>query len=203
MQARRFWPPTKHKLFYANFIVYATILLLVIVFYNDLMWSQKTLRGYVISGETPPSADRLLVRDALICTKKGGDIKRVQQFLEKAVQIEPYSDARVLLGYCYLKQGQYDKMLASYNRYRSINPAYIDIYRDMITVLEKKQNRQAINQLLTEGIQHFRQRVSLYKPHYDPNVLDVFNHKAYTIYKEAKDGLEFLEKMQEQLSKSD
>jgi len=159
MQDKRFWPPTKHKLFYANLVVYAAIVVLLLVFHNDLRWAQQAFHGYAISGAIPPAADKLLIREAIICTKKGQDVKDVQALLEQAVEIEPYSEAQILLGYCYLKQGRLDKMLESYNRYRSINPSYIDIYKDMIPVLEKKQDRKAIKHLVAEGIKHFRQRV--------------------------------------------
>lgn len=206
MRARRFWPPIKHKLLYANLIVYGVTLVLLLVFGRELIWAQKTLRGYLFAGNIPPTADKLLVGEAIKCSReKDEDVKRIQYLLERAVQIEPYGEARLLLGYCYLRQGEYDKMLDCYNQYRSIDPSYIDVYKDMIKVLEKKQDRKGHlwrAQLLTEGIKHFRRRVELYQPHYDPNVPEVFNHKAFKVYRDSQEGLKFLEKMQEKLNDS-
>jgi tetratricopeptide (TPR) repeat protein len=198
MQAKRFWHPTKHKLLYANFIVYGVIFVLIPVFHHELVWAQKTLYGYLISGNIPPSADKLLIGEAIKHKQKGEDVNSVQPLLERAVQIEPYSEANILLGYCYQSRGDYDKALVCYEKYRLANPYYAGLYKEIIEILEKKQDHKAIEQLLTEGIRRFQQRIELYKPHYDSNVPEVFNQKASAVYKDAQDGLNFLEKMQEQ-----
>lgn len=202
MQARQFWPPIKHKLLYTNLIVYGATLVLLVVFGHELMWAQKTLRGYVFSGNIPPSADRLLVSEAIRGAKRGEALEHTRRLLERAVQIEPYSNARLLLGYCYLRQAEYDKMLACYEQYRSIDPSHIDVYRDMIEVLERKQDRKAIARLLTEGSEHFRRRIELYQPHLDPDVQGEFNLKALRIYKKAQEGLKLLEKIEKRLNNS-
>jgi len=199
MPARRFWPPTKHKLFYVNLIVYGVTIVLLAVFHHELIWAQKALRIYLFAEGVPNSKDRVLIAQAIQGVKKGEDVKHIQRLFEQVVQIEPYSEARAMLGYCYFKQGEYDKMLACYEEYRSINPFHINVYKDMIEVLEKKQDRKAIAQLLTEGIKHFRRRLELYKPHYDPNVLEIFNQKAFKVYKDSQEALKLLEKKQEQL----
>ncbi len=197
MQERRFWPPTKHKLLYANLIVYGLVIVLLAVFHHELIWAQKTLRGYLFSGNIPPSKDRLLMAEAIKKLKKDESISHVQSILERALQIDPYSNARLLLGDCYLWQGHNEKMLACYDRYRSINPSVIDIYTKMIEILEKKQDHNAIEQLLAEGIEHFRRRVELYQPLYDPTVPKEFNIKALNVYNTSKEGLERLKKVQE------
>lgn len=202
MQARRFWPPTKHKLLYANLVVYGITIILLIVFHSELIWAQKALRGFLFTGDIPPSADRLLIAEAIRSAKEAKDPKHIQHLFEQAVQIEPYSEARLMLGYCYLRQGEYDKMLACFERYRSINPCVTAVYVHMSEILEKKQDRKAINQLLTEGIKHFRRHVELYQPHYDPNVPKAFNLKAFKVYSDSREGLNLLKKMQEELNDS-
>lgn len=196
MQARRFWPPTKHKLLYANFIVYGVIFVLILMFGHELIWAQKALRGYLFSGHISASKDRLLIAEAIEGVKKGEDIEHIQRLLEQALQIDPYNNAQLLLGYCYLRQGEYDKMLACYKRYQSIDPYNTDVYGDMIKVLTKKGNNKETERLITEGIEHFQRRVEMYQPHYDLTVQKEFNHKATRIYEESKEGLKFLEQLQ-------
>lgn len=198
MQAKRFWPPTEHKLLYANFIVYSAILVIALVFLHELLWARKTLYGYLISGNIPSSEDRVLINKAVKRKQQGQDVNLIQPLLERAVQIEPYSEARILLGYCYLSKGDYDKALACFEKYRSVNPYHAGLYKDIIDILEKNQGHKAIEQLLTEGIQNFQRRVELYKPYYDANVLEPFNQKAFAVYKDAQDGLVFLQEMQKQ-----
>jgi tetratricopeptide (TPR) repeat protein len=202
MQAKQFWPPTKHKLLYANFIVYGAIFVLAFVFFHELAWARKALYGYLVSGNIPSSQDRQLMNEAVKLKQQGEDINSIQPLLERAVQIEPYSEARILLGYCFLSKGDYDNAMACFEKYRSINPSYAGIYKDIIDIFEKQNNHKAIEQILTEGIQDFQRRVELYKPYYDANVLEPFNQKAFAVYKNAQDGLVFLQEMQKQLNSS-
>lgn len=202
MQAKRFWPPTKHKLLYANLIVYGIIIVLALVFHHELIWAQKTLHGYLFSGKFPPPAPISLIEEVTERTKADGDAKTMKPLLEQALQIDPYSQASLLLGVYYFSGGNFGKAMAYYDRYRSIEPSFAAVYLQMSEILEKKQERKAIKQLLTEGVKHFRRRVELYQPHYDPNVPKEFNLKALRIYNQSQEGLELLEKMQEQLSNS-
>jgi tetratricopeptide (TPR) repeat protein len=201
MQAKQFWPPTKHKLLYGNLIVYGVTAVLLLLFSRELIWAQKTFRG-LLSGNIPPSADKFLIQDAKEYLKAGKNAKSAQNLLERALQIEPYSEALILLGNYHLMQGNEDKMLAYYEQYRSINPSSIGVYMNMIEILARKHDDQTINQLLTEGIKHFQRRAELYQPHYDPNVPKPFNIKALTIYNRSQEALEILRKVQEQLRDS-
>jgi tetratricopeptide (TPR) repeat protein len=198
MQAKQFWPPTEHKFLYANFVVYGAILVLVSLFFHELTWSKKTLYGYLVSDNIPPSEDRRLMNEAIKLKQQGRDINSIQPLLESAVQIEPYSEARIFLGYCYLSNGDYNEALTCFEKYREINPYFAGLYKDIIDVLEKKQDNKAIEQLLAEGIQNFRRRIELYEPHYDANVPEPFNKKSFFIYKDAQDGLVFLQELQKQ-----
>ncbi|UCF44076.1 MAG: hypothetical protein JSV99_03920 [Planctomycetota bacterium] len=201
MQARQFWPPTKHKLLYGNLIVYGVTAILLLLFFHELIWAQKTFRG-LLSGNIPPSADKFLIQDAKEYLKEGKNAESIQRLLERALQIEPYSEALILLGNCHLMQGNEDEMLACYEQYRSINPSSIGVYMNMIEILARKHDDKTINQLLTEGIKHFQRRAELYQPHYDPNVPKPFNIKALTIYNRSQEALEILRNVQEQLRDS-
>ena len=202
MQAKRYWPPTKHKLFYANIIVYGVTLVLLLAFSHELIWAKKALHGYLITDNVPPSKDRTLIWEANRALNRGEDFGTLQQILEQALQIEPYSEARLLLGICHLKQGDQDGMLAYYNEYRSINPSVVNLYTDASRVLIGKGEHKAAEQLVAEGITHFRRQVELYKPHHDPDVIKEFNLKASSIYNRSQKSLELLEKIQKQLKDS-
>lgn len=202
MQAKRFWPPTKHKLLYANIVVYAVTLVLAVVFSHDLMWAQEALRNYVFTGTVQSSRDRQLLFKATKYLKEGQDTSVLQSILAEAVQIDPYSEAQLFLGNCYAKQGDEDKMFACYDKYRSINPSVIGVYLAMINILEKKQDHKAAEQLADEAIRHFRRRVELYQPHLDPDVIPEFNAKAQKVYDNSKKALAILEKVKVQLGNS-
>jgi tetratricopeptide (TPR) repeat protein len=173
------------------------------MFHRDLLWSQKLLQGYMWSGNFDPPADMQLLNEAVQSTKTGEDIKRTQRILEQAVEIDPYSSVRMMLGAFYARQGDDDKALACYDRYRSIDPSVIRNYADIIRILAKRQDYEAINRLLTDGINHFRRRVELYQPHPDPNVAnEEFNVKALRIHRMSQEGLKRLKDIQTQLETS-
>ena len=195
MQAKRFWPPTKYKLLYANFIVYSVIVVLVLCFYHDLIWARKTLRGYLFTGNIAASKDVLLIHEATKSLRAGQDIDSLIPLLEKSHEINPYGNAQLFLGAYYLRQREYAKMLEYYESFRHINPSVISIYTDMFQVLSKKQDRAAIQRLIGDGIKHYQRRVELYQPRQDPSVEKKFNAKAVMIYNKSKEDLELLKKI--------
>ena len=198
MRGKRFWPPTKHKLLYTNLIVYGVIIVLLFLFHRELIWAQKTLYGCLISNKFDPPAANLLMNKFLINSQTGKDAEMHHHLLEEAFKIDPYSHAPLLLGDYYVQRGNMDKALAYYDRFRSIDPAFLDVYIKMIEILEEKQSREAKDQLLAGGIKHFRWRVEHYQPRFDPSVSAVFNMKASRIHDMSREGLERLEKIQEQ-----
>ena len=201
MQAKQFWPPTKHKLLYANLIVYGVTIVLLLVFRHELIWAQSAFRFYALSGSgLPPPANNLLLQEAAKYLKTDKDVEQSQRLLEQALQIDPYGQALLLLGVCYLKKGDYEKMQDCYEKYRSIDPSFIGTYTQLYGILEKKQDYEAIDKLLEEGIEHFRRRIELYQPRRDPAVQEEFNLKAVRIYNESRETLKLLEKIQEQSS---
>jgi len=200
MPVRQFWRHIKHRLLYANLLVYSLITVLLLAFYNEIDWGQKALRVYILSGSLDPTADNLLVKQATEHLKTGGDPVYTQRLLEEALDIDPYTRAHLLLGICHLRQDQEEKMLECYDKYRTIDPSVAIVYLQMINVLEKRKDYKAIEKLLTEGIEHFQKRIELYEPQVDPTVPERFNRKAVELHNTAKISLETLKQKQKVLS---
>jgi hypothetical protein len=203
MQERRFWHPIKHKLLYANLIIYGVNIILLVVFTHELMWAQKTLRAYLWTGDFNPTADTLLIQKAQKYLNTDESPERSEQLLKRGLAIDPYSRANLWFSIHYLRKGDDDKMLSYCDRYRSIDPSSLVAYQLASKVLAKKQDSKRLNQLITEGLKHFRQRVELYQPHFDSNVPAEFNLKALKVYKMSKEGLAYLEGIKKQLANQD
>lgn len=199
MQERQFWPPIKHKLLYANLIVYGVTIILLVIFNHELMWAQKTLRAYLWTGNFAPTEDMLLIQETKKHLRTGESPERHEQLLKRALKIDPYGRANLWLGTYYLRKGDDDKMLLYFDRYRSIDPGNLSVYKQMGRVLTERQDHKRLSQLITEGLKHFRHRVELYRPHPDPNVPSQFNVKALMAYKMSREGLAYLEKIKKQL----
>lgn len=195
MRVKQFWPPIRHKLFYANLIIYGAAFFLVLMFHRDLIWASRASRFYISNGSLDTHKDTMLLQEAM-ASLKADNIEKCRNLVNESMQINPYTQARILLGLCYLRQEDNDKMLECYNEHRRIEPSFIGSYIQMITVLETKQDFDTINQLLEEGIEHFRRQVRLYRPHPDPDVPEHFNIKASKIYNELRQSLKLLEDMQ-------
>lgn len=191
--------PTKHKLLYANIVIYGAVIVLVLLFHRDLIWAGRSSRFYMSSGSLDTSKDNLLTEEAMEYIKSG-DIDTGQRLLIESLQINPYARTKLLLGISYLRLGDENKMLECFDEYRKIEPSFIGIHIQMINVLEKKQDFAAINQLLTDSIEHFRRQVSLYQPHYDPNAPKSANIKSVKVYNELQQSLKLLENMQQKFN---
>jgi tetratricopeptide (TPR) repeat protein len=189
----------KNKLLLADLLVYAAIVVLLLIFSRQLFWGQKVLRGYLFNGNIPASKDKLLVAEATRLYMDGKDISEYKPLLEKALKIEPYSEAALLLGNIALWQGNEQKMLQYYEKYRSINPYVSSIYVNMTDVLVKQGNVKKAQLLLADGIKKYERRLELYKPVPDPNVNNEFNQKAVYIYQRTQQGLDLLKQIQQQL----
>jgi tetratricopeptide (TPR) repeat protein len=202
MPGKRFWPPTKHKLLYANIILYVLIILLLLLFHRELIWAQKTMRGYLFTGQLDPPYSNILLLKALQHSDFGEDAEVRHRLLKEAYQIDPYSLALLLLGDYYKNHGQEDLALSSYNQFLVIDPSFTEVYVKMAEILRERKDHEAVMKLIEKGIIHFNQRVTFYQPRYNVSVPKEFNHKASKIYTSAKEGLERLEKIKEELNDS-
>ena len=194
MPVRRYWPRTDRWLLYANLVVYGTTLALVAAFHGELGWAVKALDGYLRTEAFPPTADRLLVGEAMrYATAHEGDLDGVAALLEQAVEIDPNGQGLLLLAGLEASRGRDDEALALYERYRSIDPYNIQVYAAMVTLFDRRGDRDAAERLLTAGVELFRDQVERQEPRPDPAVAENFNNKASMIHQTAKQQLLQLE----------
>ena len=194
MPVRRYWPRTDRWLLYANLVVFGTTLALVAIFHGELGWAVKALDGYLRTNDYPPTADQLLVGEAMrYGNAHEGDFDGVAAFLKQAVEIDPNGQALFLLAELEASRGEEDKALALYERYRSIDPYAIQVYAALVTILEKRGDREAAERLLAEGVELFRGYIARQEPRPDPTVAAEFNQKASMIQQAAKQALQQLE----------
>ncbi len=203
MPVRRLWPRTNRGLLYANLLVYGSTIALLVGFQREIAWAVKTVDGYVRSGWYQPTADRLLVREATRHRERHeADLEGVAALLERAVEVDAYSSARIHLAETYREQGKNDEALAMYERYRSIDPLTLQVYLAMVEILEERGERKKAEQLLTEGITHFRNYIKHYEPQPDPSAAKIFNSKARAVYQGALKGLSVLKKTRARIRES-
>ena len=148
----------KHKLFYANILVYGAIAVIFFVFSEDIVWGKRTLESYLLGKSFQQSLDNLLVEEATENLKKKQKVDHSKKLIERSIEINPYSNAQLLLGVCHLAQGNIDKMIEACQEYLQIEPSSISGYTQMIMALQHKKDFAAIDQLLVEGIEHFSNR---------------------------------------------
>lgn len=183
----------KNKYIYLNILIYGLIVVLILLFSRDIMWAQKTLRGYLWSGNFDPPADIILLNEARIHLAPDGDLQYVQELLDKAIQIDPYSRANYYLGNCYAYQQKIDDALKCYENFRKIDPSFWRTYWSSIQLLKKKGDLDTLELLLSEGFDFYKKRVDLYQPQVDETIDQVFNNKAAETYLISAEVLKRLE----------
>jgi len=196
MPVKRYWPRTDRWLLYANLVVYGTTLALVVAFHGELGWAVKALDGYLRTDTFPPTADRLLVAEAMrYATAHEGEFDGGAALLEQAVAIGPNGQGLLMLAGLEASRGRDDEALALYAKYRSIDPYNIQVYAAMVAIFERRGDPQAAERLLAEGVELFRDRVTRHEPRSDPAVAEKFNLKALKVHQAAKQELQQLEQV--------
>jgi len=203
MPVRRLWPRTDTGLLYANLLVYGATIALLVGFHREVSWAAKTVDAYVRSGKFQPTADRLLVNEAMQYQRDHeADLEGVAALLQRAVEVDPYSKARMRLAATYSERGEDDTALTLYERCRSIDPLELRVYLAMVEILEKRGEGEAAERLLAEGIGHFRTQLERYQPKFDASMAKAFNHKAWVVHQRLAEGLEVLEKTRARIGES-
>ena len=203
MPVRRLWPRTDRGLLYANLLVYAATIALLVGFHREVSWAAKTVDAFVRSGRFQTTSDRLLVRQAMRYRRSHeGDLEGAAALLQQAVEVDAYSIARIHLAATYHELGEDETALALYEQYRSIDPLALQVYLAMVEILEKRGEGEAADRLLAEGIGHFQTQLERYEPQIDAGVPGIFNHKAWTVHQNLTRGLETLESTRARIGES-
>jgi tetratricopeptide (TPR) repeat protein len=194
MPARRSWLRADRWLLYANFVVYATVLVLVSAFHGDLRWAARTVDAYLRTDNFQSTADGILVRQAIEYEKTHpDDLDRVESLLVQALAIDPNGQALLRLASVRERRGEADEALKLYRRYLSIDPYAIHAYAAISGILESRGELDALEALLAKGVEQYRIRVARFEPRPDPTVQQHFNLKAAEVHERLRQGLGLLE----------
>ena len=194
MQERPFLRRTRHRLFYANAIVYLALIVLLALHPREIDWGGRTLHAYLRTGNYPPPEDVARCRQATILAKAGGDPREVERLLGQALEIDPYGRAGFLLADQLTSQGRIDEAMEHYNRYLAMNPSFIGTYQAIAALLFEQGKFDALEDLLDEGVRYFENRVEDLRPQLDSSAASAFNAKATGVHKQAADNLAILKK---------
>ena len=182
-------------------MVYCAIAIVFLVFSTDIIWGGGALNSYLLNKPLQPSADSICIKMAGENLKKKQKLEHSKQLLEKAIKIDPYSNAWLLLGICHIAQNDTDKMIETYQRYLAINPSSEGAYTQLIRVFSREKKYDQADKLLDTGIDQFQKRSKLYKPHVDKDVKQEYNNKALRIYQESLQALGQLTAIKDQIAK--
>jgi len=179
MGAKLLW--RRIKIFHINIVLYLLIVCVTILYWPQLQWAMNSLPGY-LKGSIISPPERTLYRKAKRILQKGHAEAKAYSLLEQSLSIDPNSRASYWLGHYYNKTHQYDKALLQYIKYVKMDPTMVEVYLQISSIFEKRNQLKKAQKALQKGLDYFIQNAHKYKPHHDDNVRSKYNKKATKVY---------------------
>jgi tetratricopeptide (TPR) repeat protein len=186
------------NIFRVTFFLFGLLCCLEGVFYSELSWARRELPNYLKGTVSAPLETQLIIGAANILQREE-DFQAALPLLERAVQIDPNSEAVFWLGEYYFRKKEPNKALHYYCRYLDIDPLCSEAYLRMAQINHMQGEDEKARSLLTVGIERLSDyhAAGLYK---DPTVPENCSKKAETLYSKCTTSLNRLQAELEKLS---
>lgn len=181
------------NLVYLNLLIFITIAVLVSCYWKELNWATRSFPKY-LAGEIEDPRERILYRAAVYYLEEDRDLDTAKRLLEESIKIDPYSEARYLLGEYYFLKEDYGSSLKELTEYTQLYPANSEAYLKMARIYEKSGDERKAISVLKRGLNENLENVERYKPYFDSSVEGEYNQKAQEVYETYKYQAKILKK---------
>lgn len=181
------------NLVYLNLLIFITIAVLVSCYWKELNWATRSFPKY-LTGEIEDPRERILYREAVYYLEEDRDLDTAKKLLEESIKIDPYSEARYLLGEYYFLKEDYGSSLKELTAYAQLYPANSEAYLKMAEIYEKSGDERKAISVLKRGLNENLENVERYKPYFDSSVEGEYNQKAQEVYETYKYQAKILKK---------
>lgn len=148
----------------------------------------------VTEGDIVYGGETILYREAVYYLEEDRDLDTAKKLLEESIKIDPYSEARYLLGEYYFLKEDYGSSLKELTAYAQLYPANSEAYLKMAEIYEKSGDERKAISVLKRGLNENLENVERYKPYFDSSVEGEYNQKAQEVYETYKYQAKILKK---------
>ena len=172
------------NLVYMNLLIFITIAVLVTCYSKELNWATGSFSDY-LTGDIEYPREITLYREAEYYLEER-DLDSAKRLLEELIGIDPYSEARYLLGEYYFLAGDYDSSLRELTEYTQLYQTNSGAYLKVAKIYEKSGDKKKAISILRRGLNENLDNVERYKPDLDFSVEEECNQKAQQGYETYK-----------------
>jgi tetratricopeptide (TPR) repeat protein len=170
------------RLAHANVALYGVLALVVVVYRADLTWAAREFPAFAAGGFARPLEVSLFAQ-AIHNMRFGGNPERTRELLERSATIDPISQASVVLGEHYLREGDRDRALELLRRYLEHDPSSLPAYLLVAQIYREQGREEERRRMLEQGVAYFTRYTPKYRPRTDEAVERRFNQKAERVYR--------------------
>ena len=174
-----------------NLLIWMSVVCLVASFRTELEWAVMGLPNFLMGG-SPPLPEKILFDQAARGMDRGANPAQIRALLQRSIEIDPNSMARVALGEQYRRDGEPEQALDHLRRYLEIDPTDLYSYVRAAEICQQLGRNEERRQLLERGIAYFENHTPEQLPLYDQSVDPKYNEKALRVYRGYRNALQVL-----------
>ncbi len=146
-----------------NKALYAVILVVGLVYWEEILWSAFSLKEWMNIGIEPP-ADQILNIAAKTEMERDAKNDAILVKLNASLAINPVGEAVFLLGEYYFGKNEDKNALAQYEKAIRIDPSLADAYLRMASIHERNGKTAESRKILEKGITFFNETAPKFVP---------------------------------------
>jgi len=172
----------RFRLLHFNVLVWSLLLILALVYRDQLGWAWQALPAQLSRGSQPTHAQWELYVEAYDTWERDADAERALALLDRSLEIETNADPLLLSAEIQAAEGRYDRALGRFRQLIDFDPSALDAYlgaAEVYRLTERPAERLAV---LRRGLDWFDRHLDALTPRHDDSVWEDYNDKAREVY---------------------
>lgn len=170
------------RLLHLNCLVWSLLLLLVLVFRDQLGWAWQALPAQLARGSQPTQAQWALYVEAYDAWERDADADRALALLERSLGIETNADPLLLAAEIHAAEGRHERALERFRQLIEFDPAALDAYLGAAEVYRLTGRPAERLAVLRQGLDWFERHLDALTPRHDDTVWEEYNEKAREVH---------------------
>jgi tetratricopeptide (TPR) repeat protein len=167
---------------YGNVVVWTALLLSVLWFRTELIWSVEAITAQLRGYDFPVQPQWESYDRAHDLWENDGDLTLAAELLEASLAIEPNVTPTYLLGKVHLALGHEQQALERLLQAEALDPSHHPIYLKLFEIYTARDQPELARQALARGVARFEKLMKQSTPQPDGTVWHRYNAKAADVH---------------------